>query len=195
MRGRRSPAVRWLFILVATAAIDRADVRAQAGDETRVGVIAAAQAEKAKDLKPYEPNKAERIVTMLEEKFLGGQLKWHPFFESAYSGGGFTLGAGYATHVSSYNTVDVRGSITFSNYKRLEAEYLAPRLFNRRGRLSVLGPDGWPVGLAAAVEVAAVAALASWLTGRYAGAVERLLAQTRDRWGAVTARLAPRRPG
>jgi hypothetical protein len=63
------------------------------------------------------------------------------------------------------------------------------------GRMSVLGPDGWAVGLAAAVEVAAVAALASWLTGRYAGAVERLLAQTRDRWGAVTARLAPRRPG
>ena len=33
------------------------------------------------------------------------------------------------------------GSITFSAYKRIEAEYRAPRLFNRRGVLSVLG--GW----------------------------------------------------
>ena len=63
------------------------------------------------------------------------------------------------------------------------------------GRMSVLGPDGWPVGLAAAVEVAAVAALAAWLTGRYAGAVERLLKESKDRWAAVTARLDPRRPG
>ncbi len=34
-----------------------------------------------------------------------------------------------------------RGSITFSNYKRIEAEYRAPRLFDRRGVLSVIG--GW----------------------------------------------------
>jgi hypothetical protein len=130
------------LIVVVVIATDRAVARAQeAEEETRVGLIAATQAEKAKAVHPYEPNKAERIVGMLEEKFLGGQLKWHPFFESAYSGGGFTLGAGYATHVNSYDTLDVRGSITFTNYKRIEAEYLAPRLFNRRGRLSVLG--GW----------------------------------------------------
>jgi hypothetical protein len=35
----------------------------------------------------------------------------------------------------------MRGSYTFSNYKRLEAEFIAPRLFDRRGRLSLLG--GW----------------------------------------------------
>ena len=39
------------------------------------------------------------------------------------------------------NTVDLRGSYTLSGYKRLEAEFLAPRLFDRRGRLSVIG--GW----------------------------------------------------
>jgi hypothetical protein len=43
--------------------------------------------------------------------------------------------------VSPYNTLDVRGSITFIGYKRLEAEFIAPELFNRRGHLSVLG--GW----------------------------------------------------
>ncbi len=44
-------------------------------------------------------------------------------------------------HVSSYNFVDVRGSYSVSNYKRAEIEFVAPRLFHRRGELSVLG--GW----------------------------------------------------
>ena len=37
--------------------------------------------------------------------------------------------------------LDVRGSYTLLGYKRAEAEFVAPRLFNRRGALSVLG--GW----------------------------------------------------
>ncbi|MBP1605707.1 MAG: outer membrane protein/protective antigen [Acidobacteria bacterium] len=111
------------------------------GEDTRAGRIAVQQQAKSGELKPYEPNKAEIWVKKLEEQFLTGALKWHPFFDSAYAGGGFTLGAGYLTHVSDYNTLDVRGSITFTGYKRLEAEFLAPRLFGRRGTLSVIG--GW----------------------------------------------------
>ena len=72
----------------------------------------AQQQEKATQLKPYEPNKAELWVKKLEEQFLTGSLHWHPFFTSAYAGGGFTLGAGYLTHVGSYNTIDFRGSWT-----------------------------------------------------------------------------------
>ena len=104
-----------------------------ASGETRAGRIAARQAEKAARLTPYAPGKAEVWVKKLEEQFLTGALHWHPFFVSAYSGGGFTLGAGYATHVSAYNTIDLRGSYTPSGYMRLEAEFLAPRLFDRRG--------------------------------------------------------------
>ena len=37
--------------------------------------------------------------------------------------------------------LDVRGSYTILGYKRIEAEFTAPRLFHRRGSLSVLG--GW----------------------------------------------------
>jgi outer membrane translocation and assembly module TamA len=109
--------------------------------ETRAGQIVQGQATKAGELRPYEPNRAERIVTALQQKFLGGAIAWHPFFDSAYAGGGFTLGAGWIEHVSPYSTVDFRGSITFSGYKRLEAEYFAPRLFDRRATLSVIG--GW----------------------------------------------------
>jgi hypothetical protein len=112
-----------------------------APDDTRAGLIAAEQQAKAGELKPYAPDKAEVYVKKLEEQFLTGAMHWHPFFDSAYAGGGFTLGAGYATHVGDYNTFDMRGSITFSNYKRIEAEFFAPRLFGRRGELSVIG--GW----------------------------------------------------
>ena len=109
--------------------------------DTRAATIAAEEAAKSLVLKPYEPGKSEFLFKKLEEAFLTGNLNWHPFFSSAYNGGGFTLGAGYARHLSSYNTIDVRGSLTPSGYKRFEAEFIAPRLFNRRGTLSVTG--GW----------------------------------------------------
>ncbi len=114
---------------------------APADADTRAAGIVAQQQEKAGTLAPYEPNSAEMWVKKLEEQFLTGASNWHPFFTSAYGGGGFTLGAGYLQHVGDYNSLDVRGSYTFSNYKRVEAEFIAPRLFDRRGRLSLLG--GW----------------------------------------------------
>jgi opacity protein-like surface antigen len=108
---------------------------------SRQAAIEQEQAQKANATHPYEPDKAERLFEKFDTLILGGQLKWHPFFESAYSGGGFTLGAGRLFYVSPYNTIDLRGSYTISNYKRVEAEFVAPRLFNRRGHLSILG--GW----------------------------------------------------
>jgi hypothetical protein len=108
---------------------------------TRAALIVEQQREKAKTLQPYQPNKAELWVKELEEQFLLGNMKWHPFFENAYAGGGFTLGAGYLEHLSAYNTLDVRGSYTFSAYKRIESEFRAPRLLGRRATLSLLG--GW----------------------------------------------------
>jgi hypothetical protein len=75
------------------------------------------------------------------EDFIERPLNWHPFFDSAYRGGGFAFGVGYQRFVSSYNSVDLRGSYTVSGYKRVEAEFVAPRLFERRAHLSVLG--GW----------------------------------------------------
>ena len=108
---------------------------------TREALIAQEQAAKVPTLHPYVPNAAERVFEKLDAIIEGGTLKWHPYFTSAYSGGGFTLGAGRAFFVSPYNLIDVRGSYTFKNYKRLEAEFIAPRLFERRGHLSVLG--GW----------------------------------------------------
>ena len=108
---------------------------------TRAEAIALEQAAKAKSLQPYVPSKAEQLVDRAEDLLLTGSLRWRPWFESAYAGGGFTGGVAYRRFVSPYTTIDLRGSITISGYKRVEAEFLAPRLFDRRGVLSVIG--GW----------------------------------------------------
>ena len=108
---------------------------------TRQAAIEQEQAAKVPNLHPWVPSKAEKYFDRFDRILEGGGLLWHPFFDSAYSGGGFTLGAGRAFPVSSYNTLDFRGSYTIKGYKRIEGEFVAPRMFNRRAHLSVTG--GW----------------------------------------------------
>jgi hypothetical protein len=108
---------------------------------TREAAIEQAQAEKTKTLHPYEVSRGERLMAKVDSILNGTVRKWHPFFESAYSGGGFALGAGYAQYVTPFNVLDVRGSYSVASYKLAEAEFVAPRLFHRRGALSVVG--GW----------------------------------------------------
>ncbi len=126
-----------VLILLATAS----DPAQEPTASSRAGLIAQQQTEKAQRLLPPVETKAQRILNEIERRFILGEIHWHPYFVSAYAGGGFTLGAGWGTHVSPYNTIDFRGSITLSGYKRIEAEFIAPRLLKRRGRLSLLG--GW----------------------------------------------------
>ena len=70
---------------------------------SRQAAIEQEQAAKVPTLHPYVPSKAERYFDRLDAILEGGGLAWHPFFDSAYSGGGFTLGVGRAQYVSAYN--------------------------------------------------------------------------------------------
>lgn len=135
MRARAWPAACQAMI-VATCVTA---VSAQEPDG-RAAVIEQAQAEKATRLLPYVPSGVEKYFNQAQALLIEG-MRLHPYFQSAYSGGGFTLGAGYRTPVSAYNSVDVRGSFTFKGYKRIEGEFLAPRLFKRTSRFSAIG--GW----------------------------------------------------
>ena len=112
-----------------------------ADGSSRQAAIEREQVAKLAESRPYVPNKAEQIFGRIDTVVEGGMLRWHSFFESAYPGGGFTLGAGRAMYVGAYNYVDARGSYTLSGYKRAEVEFVAPRLFKRRAQLSVIG--GW----------------------------------------------------
>jgi hypothetical protein len=113
-------------------------VGAQAPEPSRRGLIEQAQSDKVKTLHPYPVTTGERIMNKVEDITVNGGLHWHPFLENAYRGGGFALGAGYMHHVSPYNLLDVRGSYSIRNYKRAEVEFMAPRMFQRRGSLSLL---------------------------------------------------------
>lgn len=118
-----------------------ASAQETAAPDSRAALIEQSQAAKSQTLHPYEPGKAEAFVDTIEDAFINGRVHLHPFFESAYAGGGFTLGAGYSQYVSSYNLIDLRGSYTIAGYKRIEAAFIAPRVFNRRGVFTVIG--GW----------------------------------------------------
>lgn len=114
---------------------------AQPEPDTRQTIILNAVDEKAKNLHPYDVTVPEKVMTAIERHFTTEVIGWHPNFESAYRGSGFTLGAGYMFHPSAYSTLDVRGSYSLNSYKLAEAEFKSPRLFDRRGELTVLG--GW----------------------------------------------------
>ena len=109
--------------------------------ETRQTTIESAAAEKAKALHPYDMTTAEKVITSIQNRFTNQTVRWHPYLENAYRGGGFAPGLGYMFHTGPYSTLDVRGSYSLNSYKLAEAEFVSPRLFDRRGELTVRG--GW----------------------------------------------------
>jgi hypothetical protein len=141
-RTDRKPSFIAAVLLTAVfAPASRVHAQETATPPSQGAAIEEAQAKKATALHPFEPGKVEQVLDRVENMLVSGSRRVHPFFDSAYAGGGFTLGAGYAAYVSPYNVVDVRGSFTFKGYKRIEAAFLAPRIFDRRGVLTLLG--GW----------------------------------------------------
>ena len=88
--------------------------------ETREAVIAAEQAKKAAALKPYEPSSAERFALTLKRELVDLPSGFYPYFASAYSGGGLTLGAGYRQFYGDRTHWDVKGLYSVKNYKFIE---------------------------------------------------------------------------
>lgn len=109
--------------------------------DTRQAEIEQAESQKASKLQPFVPTGGERLMTRVEQTFIYPTHALHPFFESAYKGGGFAPGLGYMWHVSPYSSIDIRGSYSIKAYKRAEVEFVSPHLFQRHGKLQLLG--GW----------------------------------------------------
>jgi hypothetical protein len=94
--------------------------------DTRAAVIGEEQAEKAKTLRPYEPNRAERLVTRATRNLLESPGGFYPSFGSVYSGGGFTVGAGYRRFYGDRAIWNAGGLYSIKNYKLLEVSTLSP---------------------------------------------------------------------
>jgi hypothetical protein len=93
--------------------------RCQAQD-SRAAIIVAAQEEKARTAAPAIPGRAERAIVTLERTFLQDPNGFYPYFASVYSGGGFTLGAGYRQYYGDRTHADVKGLYSVKNYKLFE---------------------------------------------------------------------------
>jgi hypothetical protein len=106
---------RGLVLVLATLAATPA-----AAQDTRAAEIAAEQARKAAEVKPREPSDVERWVVALRREFLTDPNGFYPFFASVYSGGGFTLGAGYRQFYGDRTHWDVKGLYSIKAYKFIE---------------------------------------------------------------------------
>jgi hypothetical protein len=113
---------------------------AAAAQETREAIIAAAQAAKARDLKPYVPNTAERIAGDLKKRLLDTPHGFYPWFDSVYSGGGLTGGAGFRRFVGDQSFIEARGLFSAKAYKLAE---IATGSLGPSRRFEVRAAGGW----------------------------------------------------
>jgi hypothetical protein len=132
----RIPVTVSLAVILMAAHSDRC-----AAQESRTAVIEAQQAEKAKAAAPYVPNGAERAIVMLQREFLQDPNGLYPFFGSVYSGGGFTLGAGYRRFYGDRTHADVKGMYSLKGYKLIEVS--TDSWGHADGRLDLHARAGW----------------------------------------------------
>jgi hypothetical protein len=118
-----------------------AGARPAVAQETRAEVIAQEEAEKAKSLKPEGPSTAEQRFLKWRRELLEEPSGLYPYFDSVYSGGGFTLGAGYRDYYGDNTFWDLRGLYSFKNYKFIELSTTSLNL--AEDRLDLRGYVGW----------------------------------------------------
>jgi hypothetical protein len=129
------------FIAAACVAVVLAVVAPAAAQESREAEIVAEQARKAAEIKPYEPSAAERWAVRLREEFLLQPSGFYPYFASVYSGGGFTLGAGYRQFFGDRTHWDVKGLYSAKGYKFIELS--TDSWGHATGRLDIHARTGW----------------------------------------------------
>lgn len=110
--------------------------------ETRAGVIAQQQEEKARELRPYRANRYERFLLDIEEA--GGFEMRRGFFVSfgdIKQGSGLAAGPAYAKLFDNDSAIVVKGTYSVRNFKLLQVAVAAPPLAG--GRVMVHGRARW----------------------------------------------------
>jgi hypothetical protein len=109
--------------------------------ETRAGAIADEQARKAQTLAPRDPPFAEKLVLAAHKMMVLQPAGLYPYFDSVYSGGGFTLGAGYRHFTGDRTHWNVAGLYSASSYKLIDAGVASRGHLG--GRLDLRASVGW----------------------------------------------------
>jgi len=126
---------------LAIALLAAAPAPPAVAQDSRAGGIAEAQAAKAAQVEPYMPGKAERIATAVKARLFPSPSGFHPWLDSVYSGGGFTLGAGYRRFYGDRTSWDARGLFSAKAYKRVELS--TDSIGAGRGRVDLHAVGGW----------------------------------------------------
>jgi hypothetical protein len=109
--------------------------------ETRAGSISAEQADKATRLAPREPHWAENLLLSVRQGLVEQPNGFYPYFDSVYSGGGFTLGAGYRHFTGDRTQWNVAGLYSLKGYKLIEVGTTSPGHLS--GHLDLHGSALW----------------------------------------------------
>jgi hypothetical protein len=128
----------WAAFLVTAGILGSPSLYAQA---SRQAVIAQQQAEKARDSRPQDPSRVQQLARNIRQRVFDQSGGFFPYFGSVYSGGGFTLGAGYQRGFADRARWDVKGLYSVENYKLLETTTFSPDHWG--GRLDLSSEVGW----------------------------------------------------
>jgi hypothetical protein len=134
---------KWVA-LVLVAVVVLLWTSAAGAQESREALISSVQEEKSKKLQPEEQDRIELFIKKMVEGgwfFSPTPRGLYPYFDSVYSGGGLTLGAGYRKFWGDYSFAELRGLYSLKNYKRGEFRVVTPG--HARGRLDFDGTAGW----------------------------------------------------
>ena len=116
VRGIAGALLSFTVILAATGA---------SAQTTREESLAAERAEKATQLRPYEPPVLERRLERLERMF-SSERPVYTFFGGTYEGGGFALGPGFRGRIGETGSFDAHAGWSIRNYKAATATVKLP---------------------------------------------------------------------
>jgi outer membrane protein assembly factor BamA len=112
-----------------------------AAQQSREAEIAAEQAQKAQDLKPYRPSRLEHAIAEYRRQAVEAPSGVFPAFGNVHSGGGFAMGAGYRQFFGDASFWDVKGLYSIRNYKLIETATLLRGFAS--DRLTIGARLGW----------------------------------------------------
>ncbi len=126
------PAFRPLSTAATAMVVFAVAAGAALAQETREEEWAARQAEKANQLRPYEPSVMERRIERIVNLQRSTSRPVYPFIGSLYSGGGLALGPGYRAPFGDTGMIDAHVAWSIRNYKAAAGTVKLPSFANNR---------------------------------------------------------------
>jgi hypothetical protein len=132
--------MHWVRVFALQVVIAALAVPAS-GQDSREGSIIAEQAAKAQKVEPHKRHPAEELLLEVRQALIEQPSGFYPYFDSVYSGGGFTLGAGFRQYTGDRAHWNIAGLYSFKGYKLIRADAATPGLWS--GRVDLRSTVGW----------------------------------------------------